>query len=64
MQHKETEKELPRRRASPTRLVSEDLTTVALGWAQAVGAASTTKHAVVAVEPPMLRVATRSAPST
>ena len=26
--------------------------------------ASTTKHAVVAVEPPMLRVATRSAPST
>ena len=27
-------------------------------------AASTTKQAVVAVEPPMLRVATRSAPST
>ena len=31
---------------------------------QTVGAASTTKHAVVAVDPPMLRVATRSAPST
>ena len=31
---------------------------------QTVGAASTTKHAVVAVDPPMLSVATRSAPST